>query len=64
MDKAVDYVIVSKPDHITFTCPHCNEDVEVSFDKVDFKTDYWGDGAWVDCPECGKEVELDGYEYD
>lgn len=34
------------------------------YDEVDFKTDYWGDGAWCDCPECGKEVELDDYEYD
>ena len=28
------------------------------------KTDYWADGAWCDCPECGKEVELGDYEYD
>lgn len=62
--KLVDYVIISKPDHIEFTCPYCNKDVVVPFDEVDFKTDYWGDGADVDCPECGKEVGLDGYEYD
>ena len=33
-------------------------------EDVDYKTDDWGDGAWTDCPECGKEVELDNYEYD
>lgn len=60
----VDYTIISKPAYVHFTCPHCHEDAEVPFDKVDYKTDYWGDGAWVDCPWCEKEVELDNYEYD
>lgn len=59
----IDYVIVSKPSYIMFECPHCHEDVEVSFKEVDYNTDYWGDGAWVDCPKCAKEVELDNYEY-
>ena len=58
------YTIISKPDHITFECPHCNENVNVPFGDVDYNTDYWGDGAWVNCAECGKEVELGGYEYD
>ena len=60
----IDYVIVSKPSYIQFECPHCHEDVEVKFKDVDYNTDYWGDGAWVDCPECGEEVELGNYEYD
>ena len=59
----IDYVIISKPDKVQFACPHCDADVEVPFEEVDYKTDYWGDGAWVDCPECGKEVELGDYEY-
>lgn len=62
-DNAVDYTITSKPNYVTFTCPHCGESVDVIFDKVDYITDYWGDGAWVDCPECGKEVELGNYDY-
>lgn len=62
--KAIDYTIISKPSYIRFECPHCEEEVEVGFKEVDFKTDYWGDGAWVNCPECGREVELDNYEYD
>lgn len=62
--KPCQYTIISKPSYITFDCPHCGESVETDFANVDYKTDYWGDGAWVDCPECGKEVELGDYEYD
>lgn len=64
MNNGVNYTIISRPSYITFEYPFCHEEVEVNFDEVDFKTDYWGDGAWCDCPECGKEVELDDYEYD
>lgn len=60
----VDYTIISKPSYVRFECPHCGINADVPFDKVDFKTDYWDDGAWVDCPYCEKEVELDYYEYD
>lgn len=59
-----EYVISSIPHHIIFTCPHCEEEVEVMWEYVDYKTDCWNDGAWCDCPECGKEVELGDYEYD
>lgn len=61
---ATNYIIVSKLDYITFTCPHCHDEVEIPFSDVDYKTDYWGDGAWCDCLSCEKEVELDEYEYD
>lgn len=59
----IDYTIISKPNYIIFVCPHCGENVHVPFAEVDYFTDYWGDGAVVDCPECGKEVELSGYDY-
>lgn len=59
-----DYTIVSKPDHINVVCPHCDESVSIPFDQVDFKSDYWGDGGWCICPECGKNIELGDYEYD
>ena len=61
---SVDYTIISKPAYIQFKCPYCYEDVEIAFENVDYKTDYWGESAWVDCPYCEKEVELDNYEYD
>lgn len=61
---AVDYIIISTPKWVQFECPHCHEEVEVLFEDVDYKTAFWHDGAWVNCPKCGKEVELDNYEYD
>lgn len=63
-NRKTDYTIISKPDHISFECPFCKEEVGVPFEDVNFNTDYWGDGAQVDCPKCGKEVELGGYEYE
>lgn len=57
MNNGVNYTIISRPSYIIFKCPFCHEEVEVN-------TDYWGDGAWCGCPECGKEVEFDDYEYD
>ncbi len=62
--EEVDYTIISKPSYIAFECPYCKEKVEVPFKEVDFNTDYWGDGAVVDCPECCNEVTLGDWEYD
>lgn len=64
MDIGTDYTIISKPSQVFFECPHCKEEVHLNFEDVDFKTDYWGDGARCNCSECGKEVELGDYEYD
>ena len=58
MNNGVNYTIISRPSYIIFKCPFCHEEVEVNFDEVDFNTDYWGDGAWCDCPECGEELEF------
>lgn len=63
-NMGINYTIISKPAYIQFECPHCHEDVEIPFGEVDYKTDYWGDGALCDCPNCGEEVVLDNYEYD
>lgn len=61
--KKTYYEIISKPDYIKFECPHCEEVIEIDFADVNFYTDYWGDGAWVDCPMCNEEVELGDYGY-
>ena len=57
---STNYTIVSVPKYIIFDCPHCHEENV----EVDFKDDYWYSGSFVDCPECGEEIELGDYEYD
>lgn len=59
-----DYVIISKPDYIVLECPYCRDEIQVDFEDVGFITDYWDDGGWCDCPNCGKEIELGDYDYD
>lgn len=63
-NNPIDYTIVSKPAFVNFMCPHCFNIVEIPFSDVDFKTDYWSDGAYCNCPLCDKEVELGYYGYD
>ena len=63
-NNTIDYTIVSKPAFVNFICPHCFNSVNVPFSDVDFKTDYWGDGAYFNCPLCDKEVELGDFDYD
>lgn len=60
----IGYTIISKPSYIIFRCPYCRRDVSVQFRQVKYNTELWDDGAACVCPECNKEVELDGYKYD
>lgn len=57
-------IIIQRPTDVVFYCPCCHSSVDVPFDAVAFVTDYWWDGAYVDCPECGAEVYLDDFEVD
>ena len=63
-DKRVDFHINVKPVSIDFECPHCNYEIDISWDDLHVP-EYWGDD-WgeVDCPECGKSVRLGDYDYD
>ena len=63
-NNPIDYTIVSAPTSVNFICPLCFNDVEVPFSDMDFKTDYWSDGAYCNCPLCGNEVELGHLDYD
>lgn len=58
------FYIKQRPVAISFTCPYCDEDVEIPWKEMDVP-EYWGDD-WgpVECPECGEEVELGDYELD
>lgn len=63
-EEKVDFTIVSKPDYISFECPHCKNDIRIEWDDVD-EPESWAD-PWgcVECSECGKTVELGEYDYD
>ena len=66
MDKE-DYVICSKPDYISFDCPHCNDEMHIDWEKIYPKLGsdlYYGEPGTVDCPKCGQEIELGSPEYD
>lgn len=60
----VDFTIVSKPDHITFECPHCGCEAEIPFKDVDVP-ESWSD-RWpeVICPTCDEPVQLGDWEYE
>ena len=62
--ESADFRIVSAPIKIALECPHCGEYIEIPWREVDVP-ESWSDG-WppVDCPECGKLVQLGEWEYD
>lgn len=63
-NKDVKATIISTPTKVRFICPYCQKDIEVPFNDVYFNSNYWWDGAYVDCSECGDEVYLDNFECD
>ena len=48
--KKADFTIVSRPDHIRFECPYCQEDVEVDWNDVDVP-ESWSDD-WNYLTDC------------
>ncbi|MGN0693166.1 MAG: hypothetical protein ACI4K7_12520 [Oscillospiraceae bacterium] len=63
MDKT-DFFIEQMPTSIKFECPHCSMDVVIPWDEIDVP-EYWGDDwGTVECPVCGKSVELGDYDID
>lgn len=58
------FTINSAPSSISFRCPHCEMGVEIKWQDVEHP-EYWGD-PWpdVDCPICGKSVQLGDWTYD
>ena len=59
--KEATYTIQSAPKSIRYTCPYCGKDVEK--DVKDTDIDIW-EGGIDECPECHKDVDLHGWEYD
>ena len=61
--RETDFVINSRPCSISLECPHCDYDIEIPWDDVN-APEYWGDD-WgkIECPSCGKTIQLGDYEY-
>lgn len=57
--EPVNYLICSAPVSIHFSCPHCDERVNIPFER-----EFWESGEVVECPECGGTVYLGNWEYD
>lgn len=64
--KTVDLTVVTVPKTVMFECPHC---------KLDFEREYFGFCADIgepcdwkfskfECPECGKEMEVEDVDWD
>lgn len=64
MENAVDFTIVSKPDHIRLECPHCGNDIEIPFDDVDVPECWQDNWGYVECPECQEMIKLGEWDYD
>lgn len=59
-----DFRIVSKPVYIAFECPFCEEEVNLSWARIE-PPENWAD-EWDDvkCPYCGEWVSLGDWVYD
>lgn len=62
--KPTDFRIVSAPVKIAFCCPYCEEEIEIPWRDVDVPESWSDEWPFVDCPECGKSVDLGEWEYD
>lgn len=59
-----DFIIISEPVAIELECPHCEEEVRIPWREIEVP-ECWSDN-WpsVSCPNCGKEIALDDWQYD
>ena len=62
--KKTDFHIDVMPVSISLKCPHCGTDITMNWEDINVP-EYWGD-KWedIECPTCGKIIELGDYEYD
>lgn len=55
--------VYSKPEHVEFECPHCEEDIEIAYDEFEkmIGSDYWGDWQYNEfiCPNCGGYIGVE-----
>lgn len=60
--------IIQRPTDIRIDCPNCDYEIEISYSDFEdlmhsiYPCDWIGEK--IVCPECGKEIEIDDYEWD
>ena len=60
----IDFHIDVIPVSISLECPYCDSDIVLNWKDI-YVPGYWGDDwGTVECPACGKDIELGDYEYD
>lgn len=70
--EKVEVTVVRVPKYVSYTCPHCGEEVEVDFDDFfddffdDRISDCWPDwvGDTVICNKCGADFTIGSVEVD
>ena len=57
--------VITVPRHISLTCPHCDEELEIMYS--DFCEMVGEPCDWVysslDCPECEKSIDIDTVDW-
>ena len=60
--------IFTAPVDVQIDCPHCDNEIEMSYDDFEelMYSSYPGDwnGEKIECPECGKEIEIEESSWD
>lgn len=63
----VDITVIQVPKYVTFECPYCEEEIETSYS--DFCSDIgveicdWNYSK-IECPKCGKTIEINSVDWD
>ena len=57
--------VITVPRHISLTCPHCDEELEIMYS--DFCEMVGEPCDWkyssLDCPECEKSIDIDSVDW-
>lgn len=66
MSKNADFTVVTTIHHIAVNCPHCDEDLEISYnDFVDMAGECcdWAYSS-IDCHECNENIKVNTIDWD
>lgn len=63
--RSTDIEVITIPSHISLTCPHCNEELEITYS--DFCEMVGEPCDWtyssLDCLECEKSIDIDTVDW-